>query len=191
MGGTYSNDTGTGVAVDGGGHVYVIGGSNATWSSPIAPYTGSLDTFVAKWEVPAQVDMAINKSAQPGMADPGETVTYTLAFSNRGYLTATGVLITDVVPGTLTNVSYVKSGVSITPTGSISYTWKVQDLAPGAGGVITITGIISPGLRPGLVLINTATITGTTTDSNPDDNSSSASVLVPSSRVFLPLVIKN
>ena len=190
-GATYGNDYGNGVAVDGGGHIYVIGMSNAAWDYPIAPYTGSLDTFVAKWEVPAQADVAIDKSARPGVADPGETVTYTLAFSNKGYLTATGVLITDVVPVALTNVSYIKSGVAVTPTGSISYTWKVQDLAPGAGGVITITGIISPGLKPGLVLINTATITGTTTDSSPDDNSSSASVLIPSSRVFLPLVIKN
>jgi len=191
MGGTYSDDTGTGVVVDGGGHLYVVGGSRDTWNSPIDPYTASLDTFVAKWEVPAQVDTVINKSALPGVADPGKTITYTLAFSNRGYLTATGVLITDVVPVSLTDVSYVGSGVSVTPTGSVSYTWKVQDLAPGASGVITVTGVISPGLRPGIVLINTATITGTTTDSNPDDNSSSASVLVPSSRVFVPLVLKN
>jgi len=191
MGATYNNDTGAGIAVDGGGHLYVVGGSNDTWNSPIAPYTGSLDTFVAKWEVPAQVDMVINKSASPSIADPGKTVTYTLAFSNGGYLTATGVLITDVVPISLTDIGYVGTGVSVTPTGSISYTWKVQDLAPGVSGILTITGIISPGLKPGMVLINTATITGTTTDGNPDDNSSSVSVLVPSSRVFVPLVLKN
>jgi hypothetical protein len=64
-------------------------------------------------------------------------------------------------------------------------------LASAEGGVITITGIVSPGLRPGAVLINTATITSTTADSDSENNSSSVSVLVPSSHIFLPLVIKN
>jgi uncharacterized repeat protein (TIGR01451 family) len=191
MGATYNNDTGTGVAADGNGHVYVVGQSNDTWGSPIVPYTASLDTFVAKWEVPAQTDLAITKSAKPGVTNPGKTITYTLTFSNMGYLTATGVLITDVVPITLTNVSYTRSGVAITPTGSVSYTWKVQDLPPGGGGVITITGMVSPGLQPGTVFINTATLTSTTADSDPDNNSSSARVLVPSTYLFLPLVLKN
>jgi uncharacterized repeat protein (TIGR01451 family) len=135
--------------------------------------------------------VAITKSAEPPTADPGETVTYALDFSSGGHLTATGVLITDSVPTALTNLSYTSSGAAITPTGSVPYAWEVEDLGPGTGGVITITGTINPGTSPGTLLINTATIAGTTTDSNPDNNSSTAWVLIPSSRVFLPLAIRD
>jgi len=42
------------------------------------------------------------------------------------------------VPVTLTGVSYASSGAQITPTGSLSYIWRVADLTPGAGGIITL-----------------------------------------------------
>jgi len=191
LGHTYNHDYGYGVVPDGSGHATVVGFSNASWGSPVNGHSGMQDAFAAKLLLPAQVDVAITKTAEPNTARPGGTTTYALDFSNRGYLTATGVLITDSVPITLTNLSYTRSGAAITPTGSVSYTWEVEDLGPGMGGVITITGIISPGTSPGMVLINTATITGTTADSNPDNNSSSAWVLIPSSRVFLPLAIRD
>lgn len=46
--GSASNDFGTDVALDGSGNVYVIGLSYATWGSPLIPYAGSTDAFVAK-----------------------------------------------------------------------------------------------------------------------------------------------
>jgi hypothetical protein len=41
-------DYGYGIAVDTSGNVYVTGYSSATWGSPVLPYTGSYDAFVAK-----------------------------------------------------------------------------------------------------------------------------------------------
>jgi uncharacterized repeat protein (TIGR01451 family) len=191
IGYTYGNDTGSSVVPDKSGHVYLAGFSNDTWGSPIDAYTGSSDAFAAKFETATQPNLVIAKSADTDTTTPGGTVTYALAFSNQGYLTTTGVLITDTVPITLTNLSYIGSGAAITPTGSISYTWMVQDLAPGAGGVITVTGIVSPGLGTGTVLINTAIITCTETDSSLDNNSSSANVVIPAAQIFLPTVLRN
>ncbi len=191
VGGTYQHDYGHGVVPDGSGRAYVTGYSYGSWGAPVNSHAGGSDAFAARYDLPAQANLAIAKSADPSVTAPGGTVAYALAFSNQGYLTATNVLITDTVPITLTNLSYTGSGAAITPTGSISYTWMVQDLAPGAGGVITVTGIVSPGLETGMVLINTATITCTERDSALDNNSSSASVLVPSTWLFLPVVLKN
>jgi hypothetical protein len=41
-------DAGRGVAVDGGGNIYVTGTSQGTWGTPIDAHAGSIDAFVAK-----------------------------------------------------------------------------------------------------------------------------------------------
>ncbi len=191
LGDTYDHDYGQGVVLDESAHATVAGFSYDTWGSPVNGYSGMSDAFAARLKLPAQGDLAITKSARPRVASPGSTITYTLAFSNQGYLTATGVLITDTLPITLTNLKSTGSGAVFTPTGTISYIWEVQDLGPGAGGLITITGVVSPGLAPGEAFLNTATIGSTTEDSYSDNNSCSAWVLIPSSQVFLPVVTRD
>jgi len=44
------------------------------------------------------------------------------------------------------------------------YVWRVEDLAAGEGGVITVTGVLTTGLRGGWVITNTATITAATAE---------------------------
>jgi hypothetical protein len=47
LGGT-GDDSGRGLALDGNGNIYVTGDSEATWGSPVHPYTGDEDAFVAR-----------------------------------------------------------------------------------------------------------------------------------------------
>jgi len=128
------------------------------------------------WLGGAEADLSLGKSVTPTVAAPGQAITYTLTYTNSGPNLATSVLITDVVPISVTNVSYTSSGAAITPTGSISYTWQVDDLALGEGGVITITGVLSTGLSADYTLINTATITSTTSESDPSNNTGEATI---------------
>jgi uncharacterized repeat protein (TIGR01451 family) len=117
-------------------------------------------------------DVEIHKSSQPPTLKVGDALTYTLVYRNNGPCKVAGVVITDIVPVALTNASYTYTGGIITPTGDISYTWQVENLTPGEGGVITIAGIVSPSLGGPFTLINTATITAADfgcTDGHPSD----------------------
>jgi hypothetical protein len=48
LGGALGTDTGSGVAADAAGNVYVAGWSEGTWGSPLNPYGGGRDVFAAK-----------------------------------------------------------------------------------------------------------------------------------------------
>ena len=123
-------------------------------------------------------DLSIIKAVDPATANPGDTITYTITFSNAGSALASGVVITDIVPVSVTNTSVISSGVAITDTGaSPPYVWNVADLANGQGGVITITGQLSATLASS-TFTNTAVITTTAVDANPGNNSSDADVTV-------------
>jgi len=124
-------------------------------------------------------DLSISKSVDPATANPGDPITYTITFSNAGQNIASGVVITDIVPVSVTNTSVISSGVAITQTnvGVVTYTWEVQDLAADQVGVITITGQLSATLAAG-TFTNTAVITTTVVDSDPGNNNSEAGVTV-------------
>ena len=146
---------------------------------------GDLDAVVANYGQAQDVafneaaDLDIIKSVTPSTAQPGDTITYTLTFSNAGAVAAAGVVITDSIPISLTNVSVVSSGVAITDSGaSPAYVWNVQELAPGQGGLITITANISSSLAAG-TFTNTASIATTAVDIDAGNNSSSAGVQIP------------
>ena len=114
----------------------------------------------------------IQTSVVPSVTLAGQAITYTLAFTNEGTGLARGIFIADPLPVELMNAGYASSGAAITPTGAMSYTWEVADLEVGEGGLITLTGVVSPSLPPG-VFTNTATLDGPT-----DSASSSAALTV-------------
>jgi len=123
-------------------------------------------------------DATITKSGYPPALRAGVRLTYTLVYSNAGMAIATGVMITDAVPITLTDVSYTYVGAALTPTGSIRYAWEVEDLAPGEGGAITVTGAVSPSVSGVFSLTNQATIATGCPDNNLDNNTSVVHTLV-------------
>ncbi|NOR82505.1 MAG: DUF11 domain-containing protein, partial [Ardenticatenales bacterium] len=127
---------------------------------------------------PVVAELAIQKSVNPTATRPGQTVSYTLTYRNSGQISATGVRITDVLPITLTTISHSSAGALITPTGSVSYTWQVAELAPGQGGVITITGIVSPAVSGVSSFPNEATITTGAVEASLDNNTSTVSLTV-------------
>jgi uncharacterized repeat protein (TIGR01451 family) len=110
-------------------------------------------------------DVALVKTVTPAGAAPGAAITYTLRFTNAGPGIARSVALSDSIPlsVTITGVasSTVGSGVILTQTsGGPNFRWIVSDLAMGKGGVITLTGTLSPNAAAtGALITNTAAIT--------------------------------
>ena len=117
-------------------------------------------------------NLQISKVVNAANTNPGQTITYTVAFTNSGPAPTIVVTITDDVPVTLTNVTSTSSGVALTPIGGSKYGWTIAEL-PNAlnsgAGIITITGQISENLTIGGRFTNTASIAGLASDTQTSD----------------------
>lgn len=138
-------------------------------------------------EVPTYA-VSLNKNVEPIVTTPGQRITYTLDYSNTGDFTIFDVTITDTMPLTLTDISYVSSGAQITPTGSISFTWQVGDLEVGEGGTITVTATVDPSLTEDVTIANYATIADGMGQVR-TSSSVTATVVVPESKVPWTVIV--
>ncbi|HEU5097860.1 MAG TPA: Calx-beta domain-containing protein [Roseiflexaceae bacterium] len=119
-----------------------------------------------------QTDLSIQQVASPAtLLRPGQPLTYSLRYQNNGVALASGVVLTDTVPAALTNLSVSSSGPALTALPGAPYRWQIADLAPGASGAITITGVIKPGLTADVGGANIATVTTEVFDSDAANNS--------------------
>ncbi|MFV8783972.1 isopeptide-forming domain-containing fimbrial protein [Microbulbifer sp. SA54] len=104
-------------------------------------------------------------------AAPGDTITYTIDYGNRGELDATGVVITESLPDYVTfdpadNPGWVLDGDTLT--------FEIGDLAAGETGSVTLVVTVIDSLPSGVEETNnTASIDGDETngtDPTPEDN---------------------
>jgi len=80
-------------------------------------------------------------------------------------------------------------GATITPTAGFEpFVWQVADLEPGAGGIITVTAILSPALTGPLAITNTALITAPL-EAQPGDNVAQAVLHVIEAEEVPPPVV--
>jgi uncharacterized repeat protein (TIGR01451 family) len=147
--------------------------------SPISQASAS--TLNDLW-VP-NADLQIGKTVQPtGQVRPGRALTYTLTFANNGPDTATGVVVTDLVPEALISPTVIYSSPEvISQQVGITFAWNVADLAPGAGGEIQFRATVSPTAPPGFLVVNEASIASGLSDCNPSNDvvSVTTGILVP------------
>jgi uncharacterized repeat protein (TIGR01451 family) len=118
-------------------------------------------------------DLAVSMTAAPDPVLVGNGITYTILVMNHGPAAATGVLVTDNLPGSLTYALSTTTQGSVTNSGN-NVTGVLGSIASGAGAVVTIRA--SSGVN-GLVA-NTVNITGNETDLNAGNNVASASTTV-------------
>jgi len=117
----------------------------------MVPYTLQAISIV-NFDVTANVALS-QTSTTP--VNVGDTVTYVVTATNNGPNTATGILISDIIPAGLSNVT-------ITPSNGAQYynsnngIWTIASLANGASATLTITGTATTTMA-GLNTTNTAT----------------------------------
>ena len=151
-------------------------GQEATSANPGgSPIIGEIAAYL--FLVAEQPGVGISKTAWPTVAGPGQPITYSLNFFNTGAVTASNLTISDSLPGLVTSPGVISSGAVITQTGSQPFMWQVGSLEPGAGGFITITGLISPDVGTDVVFTNTAYLTDSAV-SSPTANLMAAAPIV-------------
>ena len=112
-----------------------------------------------------QADLSIVKTDSPDPANSGQNVTYTIAVTNNGPSVAQAVSVSDILPAGLTFVSATPSVGSWT-----SPNWTVGTLANGVTVNLVIVATVNSNIAAGTVINNTASVTSTTPDPTPGNN---------------------
>ena len=132
-------------------------------------------------------DLAMSKRVDDGAPEVDDTVVYALQVTNNGPGAATGVVISDSLPGGVVYVSDDSDGAYDRGAG----VWQVGSLDVYSSTTLHITVTVDPGtcLMP---IVNTAVIVGSDLyDPVPGNNRASAAIMVGGYRIYLPLVVRN
>ncbi|HEX3152354.1 MAG TPA: hypothetical protein VHR66_30050 [Gemmataceae bacterium] len=137
-----------------------------TASDQFDPNTGN--NTASATETPRQSDLRVTKTVSDSTPNVGDTITFTIDLTNAGPDTATGVLLTDLLPSGLTLVSAAPSQGTYNPTNGV---WTVGPVSPGAALKLTLSAtVVSPSPQT-----NTATVTDADQfDPNTGNNTASA-----------------
>ncbi len=137
-------------------------------SVQLSPAPGDdITCTVTNTQLPA--DLSITKSASPLRAVPGTDEAYTLTVHNAGPSSATDVLLSDPLPDGSSFVSASPGCGFSAPT----VTCRLSSLASGTSQSFTVREHLASSLKVGVV--NTANVTSATPDSDPNNNSATAS----------------
>lgn len=154
--------------------------SNIAIISVGQPEDGNPDNNTANAEFEAQgADISIVKSIDKDKVDPGGSLTYTIEVKNNGPHDATGVVVADSLPSSLSNVSYSPGKGQVNSDKGI---WTIGELAVDETAILTIEAQ-APGEagKPydGMSLENTAAVAvESPPDFNDSNNTSTADVYV-------------
>ncbi len=164
---------------DGGSEVELFAnGPGQATNALVGDPTGTIQVF--QNEQP-QADLSVTKADSPDPVNAGANLTYTITVTNNGLSDAQTVALSDPLPAGTTFVSFTPpagwtrtDSVPVGGTGTITAT--IPTLAAGSGPqVFTLVVNVNANTPAGSTLGNTATVSTTTTDPNPGNDSGTAS----------------
>lgn len=134
---------------------------------------GEVEDYILK--IGTTTDLSITKTADKDVLVTGDTIHYTITITNHGPETALDVILEDLVPPEITNVMYsLDHGTPDYWPGTLA----LGDMQPGQVITVVIQGVFD-GTTLGPV-VNTATVTSHSEDSDPFNNSDT--VITPVNR---------
>ena len=148
--------------------VVLSGPTNAA----IADNSGTGSIFNDDVVTPTSVDLSIAKTG-PATVMPGGTIAYTITVENDGGDPATNVVVTDVLPASVTFVSATPSQGTCSGTTTITCTLGTLAASATATIALNVTAPATP-----QAVANTATVTATETDPDATDNADTATTTV-------------
>ena len=162
--GSFTYTPAAGTILDAGGEQTL---STVFSPSNSANYTAASAT--AKLTVLANADMSV-KIAGPTTGLVGQNLVYTVTATNNGPSTATGVVVTETLPLTPTDVIFVSTSTGVAPDGSGTIRFDPVRLPSGASISYVIT--VQPTLAAGAdsPLINSAQVAANELDTKPSNN---------------------
>ncbi|WP_212830617.1 DUF11 domain-containing protein [Catellatospora sp. TT07R-123] len=136
-----------------------------------------------KTTVTADANLSVTKDDDPDPVLAGEELVYTVTASNAGPSTAQAVTLQDTLPDGTTFVSGVNGGNQ--PVCAFQQPDQVVcqlgDLASGASETVRITVAVDSSVEDGTTLRNEVTVSSSTPDSDPNNNTATAETTVETS----------
>ena len=126
------------------------------------------DDYATASVTPNVNDLGVAKTASSNNPDVHSKVTYTIVATNLTGTDATGVKVTDLLPAALTFVSSDAPSDYDSTTGL----WTIGSLPHGASRTLHVIATV----ESSATIVNRATITGDQYDSNPTNNTSTATI---------------
>ena len=121
-------------------------------------------------------ELVVTMSGPASSVTTGSNVTFTIVLKNTHSDGATGVVLTDTLPSSLTFLSCASTlGGTCGGTGS-NRTVSFPQLAGGATATIQIVATLNCAIGNGSTIVNSASVASLTPDSDPTNNSASASI---------------
>jgi uncharacterized repeat protein (TIGR01451 family) len=121
---------------------------------------------VAQTVVSGCIDLSVTKTDFPDPVSVGGNLTYRLTVTNAGNVSATNVVLTDILPAEVTLVSVSSTGLCV---GTTTVTCNLGTFGAGVTASSTII-VVTPTSSTTPVIVNTASVTGTGNDPNLANN---------------------
>jgi uncharacterized repeat protein (TIGR01451 family) len=158
--------------------------ANATVTSASSDPSAANNSTTTNTVVNAKVNLSVTNSGAPSPVNAGANITYTQTVTNSGPANAATVVFSEAVPTNTTFVSAVTPvGWSCTlpvvgGTGNI--TCNIATLAPNTTANFQVVVKVTAGTAAGTIIADTDTVTTTTHDTVPGDNSATVNIAVGS-----------